>query len=117
MPEQIDIDHLLNDIKQQLIARMQERSIKQPIMVGIHTGGAWIAERLHQQLALSIPLGVLDISFYRDDFTRVGLNPKVQSSSIPQSLEDQHVILVDDVVELIDGVVNGYGTLPGLIFV
>ena len=98
MPGNIDVDQLLDNIKQQLQQYLKDRDIQQPMMVGIHTGGVWLAERLHQQLGLEAPLGVLDISFYRDDFTRVGLNPKVRPSSIPLATEDQHLILVDDVV-------------------
>ena len=71
---------------------------RKPIMVGIHTGGAWIAEQLHRLLPLPDPLGTLDISFYRDDFTRVGVNPTVKTSTLPVNVEDRHVILVDDVL-------------------
>ena len=39
-------------------------------MVGIHTGGVWVAERLHAALALQIPLGLLDPAFYRDDYAK-----------------------------------------------
>ena len=72
---------------------------QQPVMVGIHTGGAWIAGRLHRLLGLADPLGTLDISFYRDDFSRVGVNPQVKTSTLPVSIEDRHVILVDDVLQ------------------
>jgi pyrimidine operon attenuation protein/uracil phosphoribosyltransferase len=72
---------------------------KNPLMIGIHTGGAWVAERLHQLLGLTEPLGMLDISFYRDDFTRVGVNPTVKTSQLPVNIEDRHVILVDDVLQ------------------
>jgi pyrimidine operon attenuation protein/uracil phosphoribosyltransferase len=44
-------------------------------------------------------MGTLDISFYRDDFTRVGLDPKVQPSNLPSSTQDRHIILIDDVVK------------------
>ena len=71
---------------------------RNPIMIGVHTGGAWIAARLHSLLNLTEPLGALDISFYRDDFTRVGVNPQVKTSNLPVNLEDRHVILVDDVL-------------------
>ena len=98
MLEKINIDQLLKSMEQQLRQYLNDRAIEQPIIVGIHTGGVWLAERLHQNLGLKTPMGVLDISFYRDDFTRVGLNPKVQPSSIPLATEDQHLILVDDVV-------------------
>ena len=68
------------------------------LIIGIHTGGAWIAEQLRIALGSSHPLGMLDISFYRDDFTQIGLNPQVKSSDLPESIENQHIILVDDVL-------------------
>ena len=71
---------------------------RNPIMIGVHTGGVWIAEQLHRALGLGEPLGTLDISFYRDDFTRVGVNPQVKTSNLPINIEDRHVILVDDVL-------------------
>jgi pyrimidine operon attenuation protein / uracil phosphoribosyltransferase len=67
-------------------------------MVGVHTGGAWIAAQLHAALGLQTPLGTLDISFYRDDFGRVGLNPQVKKSDIPFDVKDAQIILVDDVL-------------------
>ena len=68
------------------------------VMIGVHTGGAWIAAKLHQALGFKTPLGMLDISFYRDDFGRVGLNPQVKKSAIPFDIEDADIILVDDVL-------------------
>lgn len=79
--------------------RLRDRSIDNPIMVGIHTGGAWVAEHLHRELGIEEPLGLLDISFYRDDFTRIGMHPQIRPSTIPFDLDDRHVILVDDVVQ------------------
>jgi len=70
----------------------------QTVMVGIHTGGLWVAEKLHKLLGIQEPLGALDISFYRDDFTRIGMNPQVKPSQLPFSLEGRHIILVDDVL-------------------
>ena len=67
-------------------------------MIGIHTGGVWIAERLHKILALQETLGTLDISFYRDDFTRIGVNPQVKPSRLPLKVDNQQIILVDDVL-------------------
>ena len=90
----VDIDAALA----RMIAALRPRLALQPIMIGIHTGGAWLAERLHRALALSEPLGTLDISFYRDDFTRLGINPQVKTSNLPVNVEDRHVILVDDVL-------------------
>ena len=67
-------------------------------LVGIHSGGAWMAERLQALLGSDIPLGTLDISFYRDDFSRIGLHPQTKPSHIPFEVEGRHIILVDDVL-------------------
>lgn len=80
-------------------ALVQARSIERPLMVGIHTGGVWVADRLHRLLALEDPLGFLDISFYRDDFTRIGMHPQVRPSYLPVGVDDRHLILVDDVLQ------------------
>jgi pyrimidine operon attenuation protein/uracil phosphoribosyltransferase len=71
----------------------------QPVIVGIETGGAWIAEQLHQRIAPGTELGRLNISFYRDDFTRKGLHPTVKPSSLPTDIDDKTIILVDDVLQ------------------
>jgi pyrimidine operon attenuation protein/uracil phosphoribosyltransferase len=67
-------------------------------MVGIHTGGAWLAERLHQELGCVVPLGMLDISFYRDDYRKSGLHKSVRASKIPFDVNGRHLLLVDDVL-------------------
>ena len=71
----------------------------QPVIVGIETGGVWIAEQLRQRLAPNAELGRLDISFYRDDFTRKGLQPEVKPSSLPTAIDDRDILLVDDVLQ------------------
>lgn len=68
------------------------------LMVGIHSGGYWLAQTLHAQLGMNTPLGGLDISFYRDDFSRIGLHPQVQPSELPVSVDGRTVVLVDDVL-------------------
>lgn len=94
----IDVDDLLDSLTQQTRSLVASSNDNQPLMVGIRTGGIWVAEHLHQALALTKPIGVLDISFYRDDFSRLGLNPEVKPSSIPLDITDEHIILVDDVL-------------------
>jgi len=94
MPEVEPLLTAMTATLQDRIARLP----KAPVMVGIHTGGAWVAQALHQALALEQPLGLLDISFYRDDFEGKGLHPKVKPSSLPFTMDDQYVILVDEVV-------------------
>lgn len=67
-------------------------------MIGIHSGGVTLGEILHRELNLSIPFGQLNISFYRDDFSHIGLHPVVGASDIPFAVDGQKIILVDDVI-------------------
>jgi pyrimidine operon attenuation protein/uracil phosphoribosyltransferase len=73
------------------------RSAHPPALVGIHTGGAWLAQRLARDLGVR-DLGFVDISFYRDDFAHAGLHPQVQPTSIDFDIDRRDVILVDDVL-------------------
>lgn len=95
---QNEIEGLIKKMAEDLRGHLARSGITDPVMVGIHTGGAWVAERLHRLLDLEQPLGTLDISFYRDDFTRIGLNPQVRPSHLPFDVDGRHVILVDDVL-------------------
>lgn len=96
--ENIDVDEKIAQMAEALAALLEQRHIAEPLMLGIYTGGAWVAERLHRLLDLNEPLGMLDISFYRDDFSRVGVNPHVRPSELPTNIDERHVVLVDDVL-------------------
>lgn len=98
MTATIDVPTLTASIIDQTKALLTRRNITQITMVGIHTGGVWVAEQLHSGLGISSQLGKLDISFYRDDFTRVGINPQVKPSELPLNIDDEHILLVDDVL-------------------
>lgn len=91
-----DVEQLIDSMAQTLRERLQSR--RQPALIGIHTGGVWIAERLCASLLIAEPLGKLDISFYRDDFSRIGMHPQVRPSQIPFDVDDRHIVLVDDVL-------------------
>ena len=67
-------------------------------LVGIYTGGLWLAERLHKALGIAQPLGAIDVSFYRDDYGSKGLHARPQRTEIPFDVDGAHVILVDDVL-------------------
>jgi pyrimidine operon attenuation protein/uracil phosphoribosyltransferase len=67
-------------------------------MIGIHTGGAWLAERLHAALALKEPLGLMDIAFYRDDYHQQGLHHDPKRTRIPFDVSGRDLLLVDDVL-------------------
>lgn len=82
-----------------LLARVREHVAgRRPLLVGVHTGGVWLAERLRADLKVEAPLGILDVSFYRDDFGRSGLARGVRPSRIPFDVDGADVLLVDDVL-------------------
>lgn len=89
-----DAEKLFGELARQL----QGRITADTGIVGIRTGGAWLAERLHREFKVAQPLGVLDISFYRDDFNTSGLRHQVKPSQIPFEVEGRHIVLVDDVL-------------------
>ena len=94
-----EIESIIGRMGEELRSLIAARAIEAPLMIGIHTGGVWVADRLHEALALAEPLGHLDISFYRDDFTRIGMHPQVRPSYLPVGIDDRHLILVDDVLQ------------------
>lgn len=67
-------------------------------IVGIYSGGAWLAERLATELQLTERLGFIDVSFYRDDFAEKGLRPDVKPTQIPFDVDGATILLVDDVL-------------------
>ena len=93
-----EIETLIQQVKGDLDDLLDQTNIKDPVMIGIHTGGVWVAQKLHALLGLKTELGTMDISFYRDDFTKIGIHPQVQTTKLPFSIDDQHIILVDDVL-------------------
>lgn len=93
----LKISELLDRLETQLKTIVLERKLNQPLMIGIRTGGVWIAEQMHQRLKIEEPLGLLDISFYRDDFSQIGVNPNVKPSELSSNMEGRDIILIDDV--------------------
>ena len=89
---------LIDTLAAGIRTELDRRAIADPLLIGIHTGGVWIARQLRDRLGLSDPIGSLDISFYRDDFSRIGLHPRVTPSELPFDIDDRHLILVDDVL-------------------
>ena len=97
--ETLDVGTLLDTLADGARDWCNRRGVEDPLIVGIHTGGAWVAEELHRRLDVAEPLGALDISFYRDDFTRIGVHPQVKPSTLPMTVEGRHILLVDDVLQ------------------
>ncbi|WP_277960526.1 bifunctional pyr operon transcriptional regulator/uracil phosphoribosyltransferase PyrR [Pseudomonas sp. RIT-To-2] len=89
---------LISQMAVDLKAHLARRTITEPRFIGIRTGGVWVAQALLEALGSDSPLGTLDVSFYRDDFSQNGLHPQVRPSQLPFEIEGQHLILVDDVL-------------------
>lgn len=96
------VDAAIERLADSLYAAYEPLSEQPPAVVGIHTGGFWVAERLHtrlgERMSLAGEIGGLDISFYRDDFSRIGVHPRVRPSRLPFEIEQREVLLVDDVL-------------------
>jgi pyrimidine operon attenuation protein/uracil phosphoribosyltransferase len=93
-----DPEQLLADITTQIQARLTPSTA----LVGIHSGGVWMMERMLQTLAVThhekpIEYGKLDAAMYRDDYARRGLKGNNQPSWIPFDVNDKHIILIDDI--------------------
>lgn len=67
-------------------------------LVGIYTGGVWLAQRLQRELELATPVGTMDVSFYRDDFEKIGLHKNVKRTDLPFEVEGRDILLLDDVL-------------------
>jgi pyrimidine operon attenuation protein/uracil phosphoribosyltransferase len=83
---------------EQLAGELRPHITPKTAMIGLYTGGAWLAERLHKLLALKTPLGLMDIAFYRDDYSARGLKHDPKRTKIPFDVNGAELLLVDDVL-------------------
>jgi len=95
-----DIGIALDQICEQLLSRHPQLS--EMVLVGIRTGGVFLAERLKKKIlekrGIDLPTGIIDITLYRDDWTRLSQTPEVKKTEIHFPIEDKDVLLVDDVL-------------------
>jgi pyrimidine operon attenuation protein / uracil phosphoribosyltransferase len=98
MKQAFDIEQLIDELAVQLRRTLDVEEIINPALVGIRTGGVWIANRLRTLLQITEPLGELNIAFYRDDFSRIGIHPTVEPSHLPFAVDNRDLILVDDIL-------------------
>jgi pyrimidine operon attenuation protein/uracil phosphoribosyltransferase len=96
LPKQFDAEALYQALLLQL--RRGLDGVPDVAIVGIHSGGAWLAERLAADLGLTARLGFIDVSFYRDDYAKKGLHPDVKPTQIGFPVDGATVVLVDDVL-------------------
>lgn len=95
-PLDFDVEQLIQQIVEEI--RQHPVASKAPKIIGIRTGGLWIAERIHQLLDLDEPVGAVNTAFYRDDFETSGLRANIQASDISWNVDGANIILVDDVL-------------------
>jgi len=95
-PQQFDAEALYRDLLSQVRAGLSD--VTDAAIVGIHSGGAWLAQRLAADLGLENRLGSIDVSFYRDDYAKKGLHPDVKPTHIPFNVDRAAIVLVDDVL-------------------
>ena len=95
-----DIEMALNQICEQLLSKHSQ--LNEVVLVGIRTGGVFLAERLKQKIfqkrGIDLPTGIIDITLYRDDWTPLSQTPEVKKTEIHFPIEDKNVLLVDDVL-------------------
>ena len=89
---------LLPAMARELKAHLARHDIAAARFIGIRTGGVWVAQALLAELGRQEELGTLDVSVYRDDFTRSGLHPQVRPSELAFEIDGQHLVLIDDVL-------------------
>jgi pyrimidine operon attenuation protein/uracil phosphoribosyltransferase len=95
-----EIDEILDKMASSIYEEVADKN--NLVLVGIRTGGVHIANRLYEKIreksGLEVPVGILDIGLYRDDWTRLSTNPIVRSTELPVAIDDRVVVLVDDVL-------------------
>jgi pyrimidine operon attenuation protein / uracil phosphoribosyltransferase len=82
----------------ELLRGVQKLRTPDTYLVGITSGGAWLAERLHRDLGLAGQAGVISSSMHRDDFSRRGLSGAGQQTQLGFDVNDSHIVLLDDVL-------------------
>ncbi len=95
-----DIDRILTRITHKILE--VHRGAENLTLIGIQTRGVYLAKRLQAKIkeieGVEIPTGDMDITLYRDDWTRISLHPVVQATDILFSIDEKQIILVDDVL-------------------
>lgn len=92
------IPALLKRMAGDLERRFAQNRREQAVIVGVRTGGVWVAEAIRTHLKIAETVGALNIAYHRDDFGRVGTYPTVEPSHLPFAVDDRHILLVDDIL-------------------
>jgi pyrimidine operon attenuation protein / uracil phosphoribosyltransferase len=94
------IDRSLTRIAYEILEK--NKGMEELVLVGIRTGGVYLADRLRKKISGTegklLPVGVLDVTLYRDDLSTTHRKPHLGKTDIPFSLDGKKVVLVDDVL-------------------
>ena len=100
-----DLERTLDRMAQQILELVdpdEENAADQFALVGMQTRGVYLARRLQRRIEeqeeIDLPLGMLDVTMYRDDVRMRLEQPRMQETRIPFGVTDRHLVLVDDVV-------------------
>jgi pyrimidine operon attenuation protein / uracil phosphoribosyltransferase len=85
------------DLLDKITAEIKSRLHPNTALVGIHSGGVWLMQRILTTIKQDIPHGMLDAAMYRDDYAQRGLKTDPRPSDIPFDVSDKHIILIDDI--------------------
>lgn len=96
----LDAEAIYATLRASIAARLAAAGARRPALVGVHSGGAWIARRLHAELAPDAPLGFLSSAFHRDDFSERGLRAAggAGTTKIDFDVDGAEIVLVDDIL-------------------
>ncbi len=98
--EPADIGRMITRMAYEILET--HKGTKNLALIGIQTRGVYLAKRIQAGIlkaeGTEIPTGDMDITMYRDDWTRIGMNPVVRATDIPFSVDGKQIVLVDDVL-------------------
>lgn len=95
----VEIDRILKRMAYEILEQHKDNHVA---LIGIHTRGVFLARRLRENLlnleGAEVPVGEIDITLYRDDWTQKSAQPVVKTTEIPFSVEGKKIVLIDDVL-------------------
>jgi pyrimidine operon attenuation protein / uracil phosphoribosyltransferase len=91
---QLDAEALYAELRHGVQAMQRDDAV----LVGIWSGGAWLAERLQRDLGLPGTHGVISSTLHRDDFSARGLAGGTDATQLPFAIDGRHIVLIDDVL-------------------
>ncbi len=92
-----DPEALLTDITARIQAQLEKNGPSNSALVGIHSGGVWLMQRILKSIKQDVAYGTLDAALYRDDYAQRGLKAEPKPSQIPFDVQEKHIILIDDI--------------------